>query len=52
MGTHVPLTAGIIHGLVYLIIAQGGGGEETPKPRELMLVWAFGLNKIKLFEGF
>lgn len=52
METHVPLTAGIIHGLVYLIIVQGGGGEETPKPRELMLVWAFELNKIKLFEGF
>lgn len=42
MGTHVRLTAGIIHGLVYLISVPGRDGVETPKHGDLMLVWAFG----------
>ena len=52
VGTHVRLTAGIVHGLGYLITVRGRGGGETPKRGELMFVGAFGSNKIKPLEDF
>ena len=45
-------TAGITHYLAYLVTARVRGRVESSEDRELMLVWMFGLNKIKPFEGF